>query len=266
MLRRTFLAMVAVLGMAVTANAGSVSLYLIVDPAATAFAGVAPVAGLSTASNKSGAGTWQLYAVDEASGSVGIAQVKAQFLAAPTSIINRITQAGYDTADDSGFKAGLTLLRSGTNANPLTGSAELSGTQPYIQTGLGITAGNYSTVPGAIAFSGVTNGQWGTYAALNGQMVGTNGKTSGPTSSGNVRAALFLGEGNYTGLAPVLDLANSSVTYYTNGTTGTSLVSNLTNLQNPLNGTNPFVPEPATMTLIGLAVVGFGGLVGRRRS
>jgi len=261
MLRRTFLAMVAVVGLAATANAGTVSLYLVVDPASTAGAGVPAAGTFSVTSNRTGAGTWQLYAVDDATGSAGIAQIKAALIGTLPAINNRMTQTLYDTDADTGFKAGLTLLRSGNNINPMTGSAELPGSQPFIQTGQGITAGNYSTIPGAIAFSGTTNGQWGNYsptlgAATSGNYIGT----------GDPRKALFVAEGTYTGVAPVVDLANSFVAYYTNGTTGTSAQATLNGAITPLVSTNPFIPEPATLTLVGLAVVGFGGLVGRRRS
>jgi hypothetical protein len=265
MLRRTFLATIAMLGLATVANAGTVSLYLIVDPASTAFAGVSAVAGQTTSSTRSGAGTWQAYAVDEATGSFGLAQVQLALNGTVPAINNRLTQTQYDTADDSGFKAGMTLLRSNTNVNPVFASAELPGSQPFTQGNLGITAGNYNSIPGATAFSGTTNGQWGVYSAANAAMVGTNGKTSGPTASGNVRNALLVAEGTYTGAAPTINLAGSFAVYYTNAALNLSTQSNPTS-NNPLLGTNPFVPEPATMTLVGLAVVGFGGLVGRRRS
>jgi PEP-CTERM motif-containing protein len=259
MLRRTFLATVAMLGLAATANAGSVYLYMVVDPATTAGAGVPAAGGFSITSTRSGAGTWHLFAVDDADGSSGIAQVKASLIGTVPVITNRLTQTLYDTADDTGFKAGLTLLRSAANANPITGSSELIGTQPFTQTGQGITAGNYSGIPGATAFSGTTNGQWGLYndgATTAGSVLGT----------GHIRNALFVAEGTYTGLAPVVDLATSLVAYYTQG--GTSSATAIGGgATNPLiANTNPFIPEPATMTLVGLAVVGFGGLVGRRRS
>ncbi len=257
MLRRTFLATVAVLGLAAVANAGSVHLYIIADPATTAGAGIPAAGGFSITSNRSGVGTWHLYAVDDADGSFGIAQVKAQLIGTVPAITNRSTQTLYDTDADTGFKAGLTLLRSAANANPITASSELPGTQPYTQGGLGITAGNYSTIPGAIAFSGTTNGQWGNYAVPLTQ--GTSILT------GHARNSLFVAEGTYTGVAPIVDIANSFVAYYTNGQYSNSLQATASSA-NPLLPTNPFIPEPATMTLVGLAVVGFGGLVGRRRS
>jgi hypothetical protein len=241
-----------------TANAGPVSLYLIVDPATTAFAGVPAVAGQSTTSTRSGAGTFQVYAVDEATGSFGLAQVQAALSGGVLQINNRNTQTNYDTADDSGFKAGLTLLRSATNANPIFASAELPASQPYFQGNLGITAGNYNGIPGATAFSGTTNGQWGNYS-------GGFGVTQGPTTSGNLRNALFVGEGTWTGTPPTINLANSFAVYYTNAALNLSAQSNPTS-NNPLVSTNPFIfPEPVTMTLVGLAAVSIAPLIGRRR-
>jgi len=242
--------------------AGTIELYLVIDPATTAGAGVPPAGGFGVTSTRSGAGTWQLYVVDEAQGSFGIAQVQAKLNGIIPAINNRLTQTIYDTADDTGFKAGFTLLRSATNVNPVFGSAELPGSQPFTQGGLGITAGNYSNIPGAAAFSGTTNGQWGNYG------LGPN-TTSGFTVSGNMRNALFVAEGTYTGAAPSIDLANSFVVYYTNAALNLSTQANASTA-NRLVGVNPIFlpfigPEPATMTLLGLAVVGFAGLVGRRR-
>ncbi len=237
--------------------AGVISLFLVVDPATTAGAGVPAAGGFSVTSNRSGPGTWHLFAVDEADGSFGIAQIQAKLTGTVPVISNRITQTMYDTADDGGFKAGLTLLRSASNINPIFASAELPGTQPFTQGGLGITAGNYSTIPGATSFSATTNGQWGNY--------GDGAITSFPTFHGNYRSALFVAEGTYTGAAPTVDLANSFVVYYTNAALTLSTQSNASSA-NPLVTPYPFVPEPTTMTLVGLAVVGLGGLVGRRRS
>ncbi len=210
--------------------AGSVDLFLITDPPTTAFVGVPPAGGFSGTSTRSGAGTWHLFALDDADGSFGIAQVKAQLIGTLPAINNRLTQTLYDTVDDVGFKAGFTLLRSATNANPITGSAELPGTQPYTQGGLGRTSGNYSTIPGATSFSGTTNGQWGNYA---------DPGTSGTTILGHARNALFVAEGTYTGAAPIVDLANSFVAYYTNAQYTNSLQATRFSA-NPLITTAPF--------------------------
>src|SRR5262245_14315504 len=111
---RTFSALLlAVLFGTQAAQAGPVSLFLLVDPPTTAGAGIASAGGFALTSTRSGAGTWQLYAVDEATGSFGIAQVNAALTGTIPLVNNRATQTLYDTSpDDTGFKAGLTLLRS----------------------------------------------------------------------------------------------------------------------------------------------------------
>jgi hypothetical protein len=227
-----------------------VALILAVDPPSTAFAGIPAAGGFSGTSNRSGPGTWHLYVADNADGSFGIAQVKVAMTGTLPSINNRLTQTTYDTAASTGNKAGFTLLRSGTNIQPITGSAELPGSQPYIQTGLGRAAGDYSTIPSATSFTGTLNGQWGNY--------NDGALTPGPVFGVFFNShpyALFVAEGTYTGVAPTVDLANSFVAYYTNGTTGASAQSGVLN---PLFVTflGPAVPEPCSITLFGLAMVG----------
>src|SRR5262249_6274598 len=161
------------------AYAGNMYLYMVVDPATTAGAGVAASGSFSVQSNRSGSGTWQLYAVDDIAGSFGIAQVKAQLTGTTPIITNRVTQTLYDTDDDSGDKAGFTLLRSANNANPVTASQELPGSQPFFVGGFGITAGNYTAALSAqspTGFSGTTNGQWGNYSSSN---AATQGNVNG---------------------------------------------------------------------------------------
>jgi hypothetical protein len=225
-------------------EAGQVSLFLTIDPATTAGYGVLPAGGFSVSSNRSGPGTWHLFAIDDATNSFGIAQVKAQLIGTVPAINNRLTQTRYDTDDNSGFKAGFTLLRSATNANPIIGSAELAGTQPFLQTGLGISAGSYNSIPGARAFSGTTNGQWGNYADVDPTYLAL---------TGHMRNALFIAEGTYTGVAPVVDLANSFVAYYTNATSGASLQATVFG-PNPLVNTIPCLCYPKQLVLADAAI------------
>jgi hypothetical protein len=256
MLQRSFFAVIAVLGLAATANAGAMHLYLKVDPATTAGAGIPAAGGFNITSTRSGAGTWHLYAVDDVDGSFGIAQVKAQMVGA-THISNRNTQTLYDTASDVGFKAGLTLLRSASGnvpggANPITASMELPGTQPATVGGLGITAGNYAdAIADEIGFSGTVNGQWGNYATSTAGVV---------QATGHTRAPLFIAEGAYAGQVSV-DLAQSFIAYWTNAGFTTSSQAAGTSGLNP---GDPFIPEPATVSLLGLALLGGFGYVRRR--
>src|SRR4029078_1098732 len=98
-------------------------------------------------------------------------------------------------------------------------------------------------------------------------------RTSGTLANGHVRNAILLGEGQYTVAPPTIDTTTTFENGGTGGsywfsqgfpTSGSGTVG--VGLTNGVSAQNPFVPEPATMTLVGLAVVGFGGLVGRRRS
>jgi len=271
MLRRTFLALVAVLAMSATANAGSIYAWIVADPATTAGAGVAPAGGFSVNSSRSGVGTWHLYAVDDADASSGIRSFFIKLNGTTPAINNRSPITQYD--DDATFGNGGGPYNAGFNdvrtTTPIIGAGQ-GATNPNAIAGYGITAGNFSTVPGALSFNSgsTTSGQWGNYA------VG-DGRTSGQLADGHIRNALLLAEGTYTGAVPTVDtttsfaLGGSGVNFW-NATgfpqSGSSTVTGVGTAQTLVGNVNPFVPEPATLTLVGLAVVGFGGLVGRRRS
>ena len=90
--------------------------------------------------------------------------------------------------------------------------------------------------------------------------------TSGVTASGNTRSALFLAEGTYTGAAPTIDLANSFIAYWTNAQFTTSAQATVSSPHILVGPTNPFVPEPSTIALVGLGIAGFCGLASRRHA
>jgi hypothetical protein len=272
MLRRTFLAVAAVLAMATVANAGAMYAYLVIDPATTAGAAIAPIVNpgggtMAVTSTRSGANTWHLYAVDDIDNSFGIKTYNIKLNGTLPAINNRSASGTWTDGNDT-FNEGFSdaVVRTGSNVNPIAGSqATPSVANTPLIGGYGINASNFvlKTPGGATnSYSPVANGQWGLYA---------DPLTSGiVAATGHVRNSIFLAEGTYTGAAPTIDTATlvsaggSVIAYYNQdpatvgspgGTNAPSLVT-----------TNPFIPEPATMTLVGLALVGFSGLVGRRRS
>src|SRR5436190_15880765 len=95
MLRPTLLAGVAVLLLAVTANAGQMYIVLVPDPTSTAGAGVPTVARqfssgtFSVNSSLSGVGKWHLYALDDVTGSFGLAGFSIPVGGTATGHLNR---------------------------------------------------------------------------------------------------------------------------------------------------------------------------------
>jgi len=259
--------------MAATANAGTVYTWLVLDPATTAGAGVAASGGMNVTSTRSGANTFHLYAVDDADGSAGLRSffVKVNGVVAAN---NRSPVTQYD--DDASFGSGNGPFNAGFNdvrtTTPLIGAAQGATNATAAQIGgFGIGAGNFSTVPGALSFGSTTSGQWGNYAAGDGTTAGI------VAASGHTRRALFLGEGTYAaGSPPTIDIATLvgdggsafgiwNATGFPNQGASTVSAGGSTNVLSSVNPFGPPVPEPATLTLVGLAVVGFAGF-GRRRS
>ena len=227
-LSRVFLTTIAIGSFAAASQAGYVALSLIVDPPTTAGAGIPTIARanstgiFSVTSNKSGAGSWHLYALDTGGDSFGIAYFSIQLSGGVTSssVLNRSPIADFDTLDDQGNSVenasghagfSLNLLRSGVGSNPripVQGAQEVGSV--YRIGGLGQTASNFNNTPnlpavpsgGSRPWSGVTSGQWGNYA------------TDLDSFSPGGRKWLFLGEGNYTGNRPAIDFGGSSTVLY----------------------------------------------------
>jgi len=261
----------AVLAMSATANAGSIYTWLVVDPPTTAGAGVAAVSGagqnMVVNSSRTGVGSFHVYAVDDADNSSGLRSFFVKLNGTVSGVLNRSPLANYDTEPVYGDGAPSNVgFDSPRTATPILGGSQGPTNVPQVG-GFGQTAGNFQAVTNAGSYQAApTSGQWGNYA------VG-DGRTSGQLANGHIRNAILLGEGLYTGAAPTIDVTTAfdqngtgfnfwNSTGFPLGGSGTVAVGTAQSLVNA----NPFVPEPATLTLIGLAIVGFGGFVGRRRS
>ena len=225
-LSRVFFVTMAVGTLAATSNGGPVYLYLAINPATTAGAGIPTVARanstgtFSVTSNKSGAGSFHLYALDSGTSSFGIAYFSISLNGTLSNVFNRSPIAAFDTVDDEGGSVGggsgnagfsLGLLRSGVAPNPtvpVQGAQEVG--SPNRIGGLGQTASNFNNTPnlpavpsgGFRSWSGVTSGQWGNYA------------TDFDSFSPGGRKWLLLGEGNYTGAAPAINYGSQTVVLY----------------------------------------------------
>jgi hypothetical protein len=207
------LLLVASFGTRAVAN---VYLDLVVDPPTTAFSGIPAVHGFSGLSNRSGAGTWRLYAIDDVDNSFGISSYAVKLNpgtgGAIPVISNRSPRTDWEDLDEDVFTAGFTDLRSASNSNPITGAQGIGIVNTPRIGGFGISASDFQLKTGGQSFVS-TNGQWGNYADFGG---GAN------PSFAHGHNPLFLAEGTYTGGAPTVDLATpatsggTSIQYWTN--------------------------------------------------
>jgi hypothetical protein len=211
MIRKVFYAGIAALIMASSANAG-VILGLLTNPASTA--GVA-------VSNRSGAGSWQLYAIEDAAASDQGISLYSITMSGTTAINHRspFGAASNSNGDPVSWGFSGNGLRSGTNANPIASSQPLYSVADPLSSpqtpGFGRTTGSGaaavaawdSGATGVTASSGAT---WGTYSspilasaaaltAANGSN-GIYGQMADALNAG--RKWVFIAEG--TGIAPAV--------------------------------------------------------------
>lgn len=242
MIRKVLFAGLALVVMASSANAG-VIFGLLLDPAATA--------GGGATSTRSGAGTWQLYAVDDSTSDFGISSYNITMTGA-TAINHRSTSTTAITDGNGDTQsAGFPLLRTATNANPIQASQPLPGTSPFLFTGFGQTAGTLAAKVAAVdavaSVGAATSAGWGNYAS------------SAFTQPNAIDAAkgnkwFFIAEGLYTaGAAPTVSGSVATIFSTANFTSVAAQTSVISLSEGPI------VPEPATLALLGMAVAGVFG-------
>jgi hypothetical protein len=265
--RQIILPMLTLIGLAATANAGPMFIYMFVDPVSTAGAGVPAASGMTVTSSKSGVGTFQLYAVDDVTGSFGIKSYQIKLNGTITTFFNRSPNGLWNDTDGAGpYAEGFNDFHSAIAATGITVGGQNPTNQFFIK-GVGISAGNLvaANTAGAPNFdngttTAFTSGQWGNYSQA---LPHCSGEVCTP-GDGAIRNAIFLAEGNYSGAPPTVDLTTprgTVINYFTSASgSGAAPATQYSSVW-------PFFicPEPATPTLIALAVAAIGSCVRRRR-
>jgi hypothetical protein len=225
-----------------------VLVYLLVDPPTTA--------GGGATSTRSGAGTWHLYTVDDSPANFGIStyEVKVSATSGTLTANTRSPLTNFDDGNSNFVSAGFSVLRSAsgnntslidfTGSQPLPPSANSSanvGVDYFPISGFGQTASSFALQYPNPRVASVSD-SWGNYSLL-----------APYAGSSGTHNWLFLGEGTYNGAKPTISYA--AMTICTNFST---------TFQSAL-ATTRVIPEPSTLGLFGLAIIGSMGFVRRRR-
>jgi hypothetical protein len=219
------------------ANA-SVIVGLILNPASTA--------GGGATSTRSGNGSWQLYAIDDSNTDFGISSYNIT-MSGTTALNHRSPVTTVQDVNGDLQTAGFSLLRSGTNANPIQASQALPGTTPFLITGFGQTASDFVTKstaidPAAVVVSPTTSGVWGNYnspALSNASILAGEGYRSAAAAVAAGKKWVFLAEG--LGPAGVTQVTSAVFTVFTNQQGASSATPSII---------GPDGPEPTSMVLL----------------
>jgi PEP-CTERM motif len=181
---------------------------LVLNPSSTA--------GGGATSTRSGNGSWQLYALDDNDSDFGISSYNIS-MSGTTAINHRSPITTVNDLNGDPQTAGFSGLRSGTNANPIVASQGLPGTTPFLITGFGQTASNFTTKAtaidaGAFVVGPTTSGSWGNY----------NSPFLAPLQTQTGNNWVFLAEG--LGASGLTSINSAVVTVYSNQS-GTSVAA-----------------------------------------
>jgi hypothetical protein len=198
----------------------SVIVGLILNPGSTA--------GGGATSTRSGNGSWQMYAIESTdSTDFGISSYNIT-MSGTTAINHRSPNTTVLDNNGDVWAAGFSLLRSGTNVNPIVASQALPGTTPFLITGFGQTASDFVTKSTAIDASAVvigptTSGAWGNYNSpvlSNPTLLASYGNPAAVAAVTAGKKWVFLAEG--LGPAGVTQITSAVFTVFSNASGASS--------------------------------------------